>query len=548
MTNQQCSSRWLSTVASVVVGLLMLPAVWFAGRPSGAALGFPLDDAWIHMVYARGLLTEGYFAYNPGTAATGSTAPLWAIVVAFPHALLGWISVDGVVIGVMVLGCIFHLLTVWLVGDFAWRLTDDRLAGLVAAALMAMSSSLAAAAFSGMEVSLCALLMIAGGHAWIQRKWWRAGVWLALASATRPEAAVVSGLTLSLVLPVEAGRGGRRWRSLLALGLPSAMIGLLLLTYYLFASGRPLPATFYFKQATSLSELPDRLWVAVTRMLNQVAPFIGAIGWVGLAGYLVRRPAAATAWPALAGLSFLLANLWVIPPYDPEAFYHLRYILPAVPLLILGTTVGTVSLGQRIPRVGRGACLALLAAGVTGGLLSVAPVSRRLHSDVRNINEVQRAIGIWLARATPPDSWIAASDAGAVRYFSDRPTIDVMGLNTPELYWEGDAYLRERPVAAMAMMPAWIQPLPDAPTKVYAAVQTQNYTVTSNPLMARQIVLACPGSGRVPVRFTGVRQFLLLCAGGELEIGPQPPAAAFRTAVAGPPSSSRAAGARPESR
>ena len=41
--------------------------------------GFPLDDAWIHAVYAREVARNGTLAYNPGVPATGETAPLWAL-------------------------------------------------------------------------------------------------------------------------------------------------------------------------------------------------------------------------------------------------------------------------------------------------------------------------------------------------------------------------------------------------------------------------------------------------------------------------------------
>src|SRR3954467_15294291 len=49
--------------------------------------GFPLDDAWIHAVYAREFAATRMLAYNPGVPATGETSPLWAIVLALPHLL-----------------------------------------------------------------------------------------------------------------------------------------------------------------------------------------------------------------------------------------------------------------------------------------------------------------------------------------------------------------------------------------------------------------------------------------------------------------------------
>src|SRR5581483_3131331 len=44
--------------------------------------GFPLDDAWIHQVYARNLGTHLEFSFFPGQPSAGSTSPLWAILLA----------------------------------------------------------------------------------------------------------------------------------------------------------------------------------------------------------------------------------------------------------------------------------------------------------------------------------------------------------------------------------------------------------------------------------------------------------------------------------
>ncbi|MBU0740711.1 hypothetical protein KJ554_00005, partial [bacterium] len=91
-------------LAAAVAGAVLL-----VGRQPGFGVGFPLDDAWIHMVYGRSLATEGLLAYNPGVPATGCTAPLWTFVLGAMHALLGGLSTNAVVIGVMACGAICHL-------------------------------------------------------------------------------------------------------------------------------------------------------------------------------------------------------------------------------------------------------------------------------------------------------------------------------------------------------------------------------------------------------------------------------------------------------
>jgi hypothetical protein len=200
---------------------------------------------------------------------------------------------------------------------------------------------------------------------------------------------------------------------------------------------------------------------------------------------------------------------------DPAAFYHARYLLPAVPLLLVAAAAGAFAWGERLPYRARGAPAALLlAAAALGGALSVWPESRHLHNDVRNINEVQRAIGVHLRATLPPGTRIATTDAGAVRYFSRLPALDVIGLNTPAMRNPSDAFLRSHPVHAIVLLPAWFRtPDEDKLEESFRAV-TQDYTVTSDPRMAGQVVLAArahagPPGGTVRVRFGGFHRFAL---------------------------------------
>src|SRR5919106_989688 len=50
-------------------------------RVAGVA-GFPLDDSWIHLHFARNIAEGAGFAYNPGRPVAGSTAPLWTLLLA----------------------------------------------------------------------------------------------------------------------------------------------------------------------------------------------------------------------------------------------------------------------------------------------------------------------------------------------------------------------------------------------------------------------------------------------------------------------------------
>jgi hypothetical protein len=147
-----------------LAGVAVLLVVWFAGRAENPGpLGFRLDDAWIHQVYARGLLADGYLAYNEGVPATGSTSPLWSACLALLRALSpGAPSPEAVVVGATLAGALLHLVAVGVGAALARRISGDRLTALVAGGLIAFATPLAAAAYSGMEVSLTACLLLLG--------------------------------------------------------------------------------------------------------------------------------------------------------------------------------------------------------------------------------------------------------------------------------------------------------------------------------------------------------------------------------------------------
>ncbi len=501
----------LAVAAACVVAVLAV------GRKPGVARGFPLDDAWIQMVYGRGIASEGRLAYNPGHSATGCTAPLWALCVAVPHLVAGE-DTSAVVGGVMLIGALLFLWTVWLAADLVTRLSGQRLAGWVAGLAVATSAPLAVGAVSGMEVMLCAAVCLAAVRAAVTLHFARAGWWLALAAAARPEAAAVSAACFVFL----AGRVARRHErmgaaALVQLVLPSLFVGVAILIHHQLASGRPLPSTFYFKQDFDPLALPGRLATTVTAILDRVPPLRWHLGWLALLGFVTPGVRARDMLPLVAGVSFVLAVAVASAPIDPAAFYHVRYDLPAVPLLAAGLVLAASHGGAHLERLWRQLPVALvLAVALLGSAATLVPAARHYHNDVRNINEVQVAMGCWLDTHLPADARIAATDAGAVRYFGRRPVVDVMGLNTPDLYWDRERFVLANPVDAAAFMLAWQRPVDRRALLIYQQFTTADYTVTSFPAMAQQVVLGRQGTTS-RVAFEGIHSFDLIVRANRIQ-------------------------------
>ena len=479
--------------------------------------GFPLDDAWIHAVYGRELARSGMLAYNPGTPATGSTAPLWSAIVAVPHLLT---SGAAIVWWMKLSGFVFHALTALVL--FA-ALRDDepahdpwRLAGAV---LVALHPDVVSASVSGMEVSLAALaaamLLEVAAHGGPLAY---AGV-AALAYLARPELAVVS---LSLPLLAGAGRRGRGVRLACGAAAGTALAFGVLAAHNLAASGLPLPATFYAKVAQGTA-LPAALRMGFAGLLRQL-PLVNSpllLGATfGIAVVLLRssysRALVTAAAGYIAGLIFCAVSFTLIAPVDPEAFYHQRYVLPALPLLVCPLPLLLhEALARSVPaRSARIAATAIVALFFV--LLMRGAPARYAHlaNDARNIDDVQVALGRSLAGAAPSDV-VWAIDAGAVRYFGNAFVVDMMGLNTPEVLGEqAQAFLDAHPPRYVEVVPSWSS-LNGGSSARYQRVlfePTTPYTVTGFSVMQRHWLVQCE-TGEEPARFdVRTRTFTLTCA------------------------------------
>src|SRR5512139_3169352 len=88
----------------VVLAIVSLIAVLYYLVASALIfrVGFPLDDSWIHLTYARNLAEHGEWAFRLGERSAGSTSPLWTFLLSIGYFLklapyawtffLGWLA------------------------------------------------------------------------------------------------------------------------------------------------------------------------------------------------------------------------------------------------------------------------------------------------------------------------------------------------------------------------------------------------------------------------------------------------------------------------
>jgi hypothetical protein len=445
--------QWLSGGLRRDGLLVALAFVVVSGYVLGAGTigetGYPLDDAWIHQTYARNLAQTGQWAFVPGEPSAGSTSPLYTLLLSVGYVLgvphLVWSTLLGGA-ALALAGLLAARLAEHLLPDVA---TIGGWAGLATV----LAWHLIWAGASGMETQLFATLTLL--LVWLA---WREldgrgpalppafgrgallGLVCAAATLTRPEGAGLVGL---LGLLMWAALPPKDWRRTLAWSLgvvagwlvgmiPGALLNLSL-------GGSILPNTASAKQAENAILLTISY---PGRVINLLFPLIAGgqllliPGMVVMAVAVIRRSLKdRSAILLLAPVLWAAALIGLYAARLPAPYQHGRYVIPALPHLILFGVTGTAL----IWRTGRGSLggrvlswVLALTAGLLFGLF-VFIGGQQYARDVQIIQSEMVVTAHWLADNIPPDDLLAVHDIGAVGYFAPRPILDLAGLVSPEV-------------------------------------------------------------------------------------------------------------------
>lgn len=441
------SIKNLSSKQGIVVVVLLVIAIYLGLSFTNSGPGFPLDDGWIHQTYARNLAQTGQWAYVPGEVSTGSTSPLWTILLAVGYLLrlpyLLWAYALGTA---CLLGLAGAMMGLW----EALRPTEKTKSWIVGGAVV-LTWPLVWAAVSGMET----LLFMALGCTlfWLYVRWGDGlspgrvttlAILTGLSLYTRPDGLLpILLLTLALLFQ----------RQLKATLLYLATLALTLAPYFWFnlsVSGQLWPNTLYAKQ-TEYAVLLAR--PIALRFINLLYFSLGgpAEGWRGLthatllllpglilAGYLAvqhdwHKKRLSHTLPLLWAGGHVLLYAWRLP----VTYQHGRYLLVAVPVWVLFGLLGWREiLGWVLDRVGRPGRVIQQATTLTYTLLLLLFLllgAQAYTNDVAFIENEMVNIAHWLNENTPPDALIASHDIGAIGYFTQRPLLDLAGLITPDV-------------------------------------------------------------------------------------------------------------------
>lgn len=420
--------KWLTFLALIS---LLAVGIFIGFSAYSGYLGFPLDDAWIHQVYARNLIQRGEWSFNPGQPSGGSTSPLWSLLLGGAYL----ISVNPV-IWAAILGWLALLGTAILAESLVRRWIPDYSNGLPWIGIFfILEWHLVWAAVSGMETALFILIVFTVFYVLRknERNYWLAGLLIGVCTWIRPDGITLLG-PAGLILLFEPG--SVKWKLQKLFAMLGAFLALFIpyLLFNLKLAGSIWPSTFSAKQAeySASTGLPffERLW-------SMFLPFLAGGGVVLLPGLLA---AVLYAWrerktEVIAIILWFTGYIFLFAIRLPVNYQHGRYMMPAMACFFLtglwGMTKWMVNhkTGYPFRLIKRFWTISL----VSVTLLFLAMGCAAYQTDVAIIETEMVRTARWIQSNTSPGSRIAAHDIGALGYFSDHEIIDLAGLVNPEV-------------------------------------------------------------------------------------------------------------------
>ncbi len=411
-----------------------------------------IDDAFISFRYAANLARGLGLVFNAGERVEGYTNFLWTVLLAAAQRLgVGMPAASTVLAFLATAGTLVLLVLLGrrLFADAAEAASTAGEGVLVAIAplLFAAIGAQARYVVSGMETPLFVFLATLGVYLYLEaRPPLVAGLVLALASLTRPEGAIFFGLVVLCELAVggagrqsqksqasgEEGGGSRHVRGRLATaGWLAAGFLAVAAPYFIWRFayyGDLLPNTFYAKAGGGgfNRALLLRGWTYLRASVHDTA--LGAPLVLALIGAIagIRRD---RRWLLPVALVIALGVYIVGVGGDFGFFFGPRFLLPALPFVLLLAAEGVRALAALSPPSSRraiaGAGLAVL---VALALVFSWPRKADDLKYVSLINESWTELGRWLRAESPPEAVVAVGAVGRIPFYSQRPTIDMLGL------------------------------------------------------------------------------------------------------------------------
>jgi len=389
-------------------------------------------DPSIYLIFARNIAQGDLFSFNPGIFSSGSTGPLWSLLLAPTFLLPGSVGLAKL------LGLVTTLLAFWLTFRACNRVSGSSLASVLATGTVAWAAAIPAVMLYESGLAQClasaAILLtvrLTGPETGANQQWAWVGllvVWAAL-PLTRPDAVILVALNVFVLLVTRRADPAARRRLIITATLAAVPSLLYFGTSYIqtghFSVSGLCRGFAVQERAPALAGI--RYSPAALRALlaPSLAVLVGSALWAFENRGDERPPLALRAWFATTWVSYLVVLTFVVPTVDNVQ----RYLIPALPLLAVMASAG---LRDLLAVCRRGHYRLLPAALVVGLLLVPAWVFLTIGKQQRAVGYdfdaiMERAVAETLNGVAAPDSTVLAYEV-QLRYFL-RPDVEVLSLD-----------------------------------------------------------------------------------------------------------------------
>jgi len=473
--------RLILTTVLIAGGAFVCIAIARFAFVANGSNGFPLDDAWIHLQFAKNLHDFGSFSYYKNSMVTsGSTSPLYTILLS-----AGFFFTSNEMILSYVLGIFFSLAgAVYFIKILDIDYPGDLATAAGATIIFLLEPRLLWSALSGMETSMFIALLLAAFFYYKKRMRIALGVTGGLLLWTRPEALlfmILLGLDSVYHAFIVEPRNKKekknvppREKSLDWAKLPAAIFIIFAggyLGFNMALSGSIFPNTYAAKikyYANGGADYPSQVFHYFTDNHLFLISLLAAIGIIVFVATVARKGRTGLFIPVLFAAEMFLVY-WKNLPY---LYQEGRYLMPVIPFFLLVAVHGLDSLISFFRRSASAFFTSgrvLLVQGIVFVILCVQVGSagwkkRVEYADYcKYISDRQVKTARWLHDNLPEDAVVATHDVGAIAYYSGRKIVDMVGLISPEMISRiGNldaliAFMNAKKVTHLALLRNWFE-------------------------------------------------------------------------------------------
>jgi len=400
--------------------------------------GFTLDDSWIHLQYARTIYEGTPWEYSPGYPSTGSTSPLWSVIL----SILFFISSEpvGLAWGIYIISMCFYVASSFAVGKIVTDYTENVSWGVVAIIGFVIIPRNTWLMLSGMETPLFMTVLLLSiiilDKTEIKYDLFL-GVLVGIAYLSRPEGIIVAFCVLIrfLILSFKRKITIKRVLTLFVSACIAVLIALPWILHCLSVTGLPLPDTFYAK-VHSPTDFEIEAWNFWWTLFVGQMPFLIVGVFLGVILIVKGKP-----FPWL--FPVILTVLYRLTAPYASLINNNRYLLPIFDLFFVAAIIATAFVLETIligiVRFKDANETKIIAFSLAFVLLLMPLIPHYIGQAtyygkaVKTVNDLHVNIGTWMAENIPEDAIFATHDAGALRFISNRSMIDLAGLVSPEI-------------------------------------------------------------------------------------------------------------------